>query len=291
MFELSEELKRHYPNAKTDTLIASLRDERRITEIFEKFKPQIIYHAAAHKHVPLMEESPCEAVKNNCGGTLTIAMLADHYNVEHFVFVSTDKAVRPTNVMGATKRICEMIVQSINKEASTRYVSVRFGNVLGSNGSVVPLFLKQIEEGGPVTVTHKEVTRFFMTIPEAVSLVLQASIPKDENELFILDMGEPIKIYDLALNLIKLKGFIPDKDIKIDITGLRPGEKLYEEVLIREEWLVKTCIDLIFAEKLPEIKEGEFFEKLDRLISEADNNSALIKEEIANVCDSYRLTS
>lgn len=288
LYELSEEIKRYFPRADAVSLIASIQDENRINRIIKEFRPQIIFHAAAHKHVPLMEDSPCEAVKNNCGGTLVLAKLADKYKVEHFILISTDKAVRPTNVMGATKRICEMIIQAINQKSKTRFVAVRFGNVLGSNGSVVPLFLKQIEEGGPVTLTHKSITRFFMTIPEAISLVLQASLPSNAGELFVLDMGEPVKIYDLAENLIKLEGLVPEKDIKIEIIGLRPGEKLYEEILIQEEGLEKTHNDLIFVEKPAKIDETGFFEKLEKLISSANSNSPKIIDEIATVCDTYR---
>jgi FlaA1/EpsC-like NDP-sugar epimerase len=286
--DLTAELQRHYPAAEIITLVASVRDERRIAKIFETYHPQIIYHAAAHKHVPLMEDSPCEAVKNNCAGTLSLAQLADRYHAEHFIMISTDKAVRPTNVMGATKRICEMIVHMIGKTSDTRFVAVRFGNVLGSNGSVIPLFLRQIEEGGPVTVTHKDVTRFFMTISEAVSLVLQAGIPNGGGELFILDMGEPVKIYDLAVNLIKLKGLVPDKDIRIKFTGLRPGEKLYEELLMDEEGLESTHNDLIFVGRPVDVDRKIFEKKLHILIEEADANSDRIKEELMLVCDTYR---
>ncbi|MDR1796627.1 MAG: polysaccharide biosynthesis protein [Clostridiales Family XIII bacterium] len=286
--DLAAELSRHFPGVDMVSLIASVRDEARLRSIFEEYRPDVIYHAAAHKHVPLMEGSPCEAVKNNCGGTLTLARLADEYGVGDFVLISTDKAVRPTNVMGATKRICELIVQTVGRASKTRFVAVRFGNVLGSNGSVIPLFLRQIEEGGPVTVTHREVTRFFMTISEAVSLVLQASLLRGAGELFILDMSEPVKIYDLAANLIKLRGLKPGKDIEIRITGLRPGEKLYEELLMAEEGLDSTMNDLIFVGKPTEIDAAAFFEKLDRLLAAAEENAGDIKEEIAKVCDTYR---
>jgi FlaA1/EpsC-like NDP-sugar epimerase len=281
------ELQQRVADVEILPLVASVRDEGRLESIFEEHRPNIIYHAAAHKHVPLMEGSPCEAVKNNCGGTLTLAKLSDEYHVEHFILISTDKAVRPTSVMGATKRICEMIVQTFNKSSKTRFVAVRFGNVLGSNGSVIPLFLRQIEEGGPVTVTHREVTRFFMTIREASSLVLQAGIPNCDGELFVLDMGEPVKIYDLATNLIKLKGLEPEKDIRIEISGLRPGEKLYEELLMAEEGLDSTHNDLIFVGKPLEINKEVFLESLGRLLAAAAENSSDIKEELRRVCDTY----
>ncbi|MFR4798608.1 MAG: polysaccharide biosynthesis protein, partial [Lentihominibacter sp.] len=239
-YELQMELVRYYPEAEVHVLIASVRDYDRLESIFKEYQPDVIYHAAAHKHVPLMEYSPNEAVKNNCKGTLNMAKLADKYEVKKFVLISTDKAVRPTNVMGATKRICEMIVQTYSRMSDTEFVAVRFGNVLGSNGSVIPLFLKQIEAGGPITLTHREITRFFMTVSEAVSLVLQAGLLAKGGEIFVLDMGQPVKIYDLAVNLIRMKGYIPDRDIKIEIVGLRPGEKLYEELLMAEEGLEST---------------------------------------------------
>ena len=235
-------LKVKHPEIDVYVLIASIRDYDRMECIFKKYKPQIIYHAAAHKHVPLMEYSPNEAVKNNCKGTLNLCKLADKYEVKRFVLISTDKAVRPTNVMGATKRICEKIIQSYNKISKTEFVAVRFGNVLGSNGSVIPLFLKQIEEGGPVTVTHKEVTRFFMTVREAVSLVIQAGLLAEGGEIFVLDMGKPVKIYDLAVNLIKLKGYVPNEDIKIEVVGLRPGEKDMKKFLWKKKVLLEQRI-------------------------------------------------
>lgn len=235
-----------------------------------------------------MEYSPNEAVKNNCKGTLNLAKLADQYQVKRFVLISTDKAVRPTNVMGATKRICEMIVQSYDKMSETEFVAVRFGNVLGSNGSVIPLFLKQIEAGGPVTLTHKEITRFFMTVSEAVSLVLQAGLLARGGEIFVLDMGQPVKIYDLAVNLIRLKGYIPDEDIKIEIVGLRPGEKLYEELLMAEEGLESTPNELIYIGKPIKLEYTEFLRKLDHLIAVAEQNGKAIKEELRKVCDTYQ---
>ena len=287
-YELQMELARYYPEADVLVLIASVRDYDRLESIFREYRPDVIYHAAAHKHVPLMEYSPNEAVKNNCKGTLNMVKLADKYKTERFVLISTDKAVRPTNVMGATKRICEMIVQTYSRMSDTEFVAVRFGNVLGSNGSVIPLFLKQIEGGGPVTLTHREITRFFMTVSEAVSLVLQAGLLAKGGEIFVLDMGQPVKIYDLAVNLIKMKGYIPDRDIKIEIVGLRPGEKLYEELLMAEEGLESTPNDLIFIGKPIEIDSKVFLKKLDSLIYAAEKNSEDIKHEIEKVCDTYR---
>lgn len=248
-YELQNELRRKMPDLKKKVLIASVREEKRLENIFKKYKPQVVFHAAAHKHVPLMEDSPEEAIKNNVVGTLNAAECANKYGVERFVLISTDKAVNPTNVMGASKRLCEMIIQAINKKSNTEYVAVRFGNVLGSNGSVIPLFKKQIAEGGPVTLTHKEITRYFMLIPEAAQLVLQAGAYAKGGEIFVLDMGNPVKIYDLARDLIKLSGFEPEKDIRIEISGLRPGEKLYEELLMNEEGLTKTRHEKIFIGK------------------------------------------
>lgn len=272
-YDIQQELIRHYhKDLNLKVLIASIRDEEKMNTIFEKYKPEIVFHAAAHKHVPLMEDSPCEAVKNNVFGTLNVAKLSSKYKVDKFVLISTDKAVNPTNIMGATKRCCEMIIQSLNKTSDTEFVAVRFGNVLGSNGSVVPLFKKQIAEGGPVTVTHEEVTRFFMTIPEAVSLVLQASAMAKGGEIFVLDMGEPVKIIDLARNLIKLSGYEPNVDINIEVTGLRPGEKLYEEVLMDEEGLTRTSNDQIRIGKPIKIDEAEFKRELSMLKRVAENN-------------------
>ncbi len=288
-YEIQMELERHYPELQIITLIGSVRDYDRLEKMFKDYKPQIIYHAAAHKHVPLMEDSPNEAIKNNCLGTFNMAKLADLYKAENFTLISTDKAVRPTNVMGATKRICEMIIQSYAKKSEhTRYAAVRFGNVLGSNGSVIPLFLKQIEEGGPVTVTHKEITRFFMTIPEAVSLVLQASLFAKGGEIFVLDMGKPVKIYELAENLIRMKGYKPNQDILIEISGLRPGEKLYEELLMDEEGLTKTANEKIFVGHPIAMDEEHFFEQLDFLIKDSYCNSEDIIMEIAKICITYR---
>lgn len=290
-YELQMELAQYYPEADVEVLIASVRDYDRLEDIFRKYRPDVVYHAAAHKHVPLMEFSPNEAVKNNCKGTLNMVKLADQYKVKRFVLISTDKAVRPTNVMGATKRICEMIVQTYSRMSDTEFVAVRFGNVLGSNGSVIPLFLKQIAAGGPVTLTHKEITRFFMTVSEAVSLVLQAGLLAKGGEIFVLDMGQPVKIYDLAVNLIKMKGYVPGKDIKIEIVGLRPGEKLYEELLMAEEGLESTPNDLIFIGQPIDIDREEFLEKLDKLIAIAQTNSDDIKHEIEKICDTYKITN
>ncbi|MFR8039700.1 MAG: polysaccharide biosynthesis protein [Anaerovoracaceae bacterium] len=287
-YELQMDLKRYYPDADVYVLIASVRDYDRMENIFKEYRPDVVYHAAAHKHVPLMEYSPNEAVKNNCKGTLNMAKLSDKYGVKRFVLISTDKAVRPTNVMGATKRICEMIVQTYDKMSETEFVAVRFGNVLGSNGSVIPLFLKQIEAGGPVTLTHREITRFFMTVSEAVSLVLKAGLMAKGGEIFVLDMGQPVKIYDLAVNLIKMKGYVPDRDIKIEIVGLRPGEKLYEELLMAEEGLQNTSNDLIYIGKPIDIDSKKFMKQLDILIKEAEKNIKDIKHEIEKVCDTYR---
>jgi len=287
-YELQMELIRKYPEADIEVLIGSIRDYDRLESIFDTYKPEIVYHAAAHKHVPLMEVSPNEAVKNNCLGTLNLVKLADKYNVKRFVLISTDKAVRPTNVMGATKRICEMIVQAYSQRSKTEFVAVRFGNVLGSNGSVIPLFLKQIEAGGPVTLTHKEITRFFMTVSEAVSLVLQAGMMAKGGEIFVLDMGKPVKIYDLAKNLIRLKGYVPNEDIKIEIVGLRPGEKLYEELLMAEEGLESTSNNLIFIGKPINIEAEKFIQQLDKLIFIAEKNEENIKLEIKKICDTYK---
>lgn len=287
-YELEVELRRNYPDTDLEVLIASVRDYDRLETIFVKYRPDVVYHAAAHKHVPLMETSPNEAIKNNCLGTLNLVKLSDKYGVKRFVMISTDKAVRPTNVMGATKRICEMIVQTYNNRSETEFVAVRFGNVLGSNGSVIPLFLKQIEAGGPVTLTHRDITRFFMTIPEAVSLVLTAGLMAKGGEIFILDMGEPVKIYDLACNLIKMKGYRPEKDIQIEVVGLRPGEKLYEELLMAEEGLQETENQKIHIGKPIEIDEEEFLKKLDRLIDKAEDNMADIRKDIKEICTTYQ---
>ena len=261
-YEIQQEIRRNYPQVDLKVLIGSIRDEKRLCEIFEEYKPDFVYHAAAHKHVPLMEDSPKEAVKNNVFGTYNLAKTADKYGVKRFVMISTDKAVNPTNVMGATKRICEMIVQSFNKNSKTEYVAVRFGNVLGSNGSVIPLFKEQIEKGGPVTVTHPDIIRYFMLIPEAVSLVLQAGAYANGGEIFILDMGSPVKIRELAENLIRLSGHVPGEDIEIKYTGLRDGEKLYEELLISEEGIQKTQNNLIYIARPMEFDSENLFNKI-----------------------------
>ena len=288
-YDIEQELIRNYPELNLKTIIGSVRDYDRLENVFKLYKPEYVFHAAAHKHVPLMEKSPNEAIKNNCLGTLNVVKLSDIYKVKKFVLISTDKAVRPTNVMGATKRICEMIIQTYNKKSKTDFVAVRFGNVLGSNGSVIPLFLKQIENGGPVTVTHKDITRFFMTIPEAVSLILQAFIYAKGGEIFVLDMGEPVKIYDLAKKIIRYKGLEPGIDIKIKITGLRPGEKLYEELLMDEEGLQETPNKLIHIGKPIEMNNKVFLKELDKLISYAYKNDKDIKEKLAKVVDTYTI--
>lgn len=264
-YDIQQELKRTYPELNLTVLIGSVRNTHRINSIFERYQPQIVYHAAAHKHVPLMEDSPNEAIKNNVFGTYKTAKAASKYGAERFVLISTDKAVNPTNIMGASKRMCEMVVQMLNKSSKTDFVAVRFGNVLGSNGSVIPLFKKQIENGGPVTVTHPDIIRYFMTIPEAVSLVLQAGAYAKGGEIFVLDMGEPVKILDLAKNLIRLSGYIPNEDIMIQFTGLRPGEKLFEELLMHEEGLQDTPNKLIHIGKPIDFDEKVFKAQLDEL--------------------------
>ncbi len=268
-YDLTNELLYLYPDLNIKTLIASVRDKDRMDSICKQYKPSVIFHAAAHKHVPLMEDSPCEAIKNNVFGTLNMVQCAAQNNIPKFVMISTDKAVNPTNVMGATKRLCEIIVQAYQKISSTNFVAVRFGNVLGSNGSVIPLFKRQIARGGPVTLTHKEITRFFMTIPEAAQLVLQASLYAKGGEIFVLDMGQPVKIYDLAMNMIKLSGYVPYEDIDIQITGLRPGEKLYEELLMSEEGLGQTAHNKIFIGKPSFAEFEELKPKLEALYTAA----------------------
>lgn len=288
-YDIQQELLRKYPSLDLRTIIGSVRDYDRLEKVFKKFKPDLVYHAAAHKHVPLMEVSPYEAIKNNSFGTLNTVKLADKYKVKKFVLISTDKAVRPTNVMGASKRICEMIVQTYDKiSKNTDYVAVRFGNVLGSNGSVIPLFLKQIENGGPVTVTDEKMERFFMTIPEAVSLVLQAGCYAKGGEIFVLDMGKPVRIKALAEKLIRYKGLEPNKDIEIKITGLRPGEKLYEERLMEEEGMQTTPNKLISIGKPLNIPES-FLKDLDDLIKSAYNNDDEIKDKVAKIVTTYKV--
>lgn len=286
-YDIQQELKINYPDANVVTLIGSIRNVSRLESVFAQYKPDIVYHAAAHKHVPLMEVSPDEAVKNNVVGTWNVARMADKYGVKKFVMISTDKAVNPTNVMGATKRICEMIVQTYNEISKTDFVAVRFGNVLGSNGSVIPLFKRQIEAGGPVTVTDPNIIRYFMTIPEAVSLVLQAGAYAKGGEIFILDMGEPVKIDDLAKNLIRLSGYTLGVDMEIKYTGLRPGEKLYEELLMKEEGLQETDNKLIHIGKTIEFDKENFFDNLEKLKEEAYSETGNIRELIKEVVPTY----
>lgn len=286
-YDIQQELKINYPDANVVTLIGSIRNVSRLESVFAQYKPDIVYHAAAHKHVPLMEVSPDEAVKNNVVGTWNVARMADKYGVKKFVMISTDKAVNPTNVMGATKRICEMIVQTYNEISKTDFVAVRFGNVLGSNGSVIPLFKRQIEAGGPVTVTDSNIIRYFMTIPEAVSLVLQAGAYAKGGEIFILDMGEPVKIDDLAKNLIRLSGYTLGVNMEIKYTGLRPGEKLYEELLMKEEGLQETDNKLIHIGKPIEFDKENFFDNLEKLKEEAYSETGNIRELIKEVVPTY----
>lgn len=283
LYDIEQELKFNYPDMEIDAIVASVREKHRLNEIFEQYHPYLVFHAAAHKHVPLMETSPLEAIKNNVFGTYNTVKCADEYGVKRFILISTDKAVNPTNIMGATKRLCELIIQAKNKVSKTEYAAVRFGNVLGSNGSVVPLFKKQIAKGGPVTVTHKEITRFFMTIPEAVSLVLQAMSGAKGGEIFVLDMGKPVKIYNMAVKLIKLSGLEPDVDIQIKVTGLRPGEKLYEELLMAEEGLTETKHDKIHVARPSNIDMEKLEAKLAKLQHLLDNTNNEQKDEIKDV--------
>lgn len=286
-YDIQQELIRKYPELDLVVLIASVRNKERIDSIFETYRPNIVYHAAAHKHVPLMEDSPHEAIKNNVFGTYKVAQAADRYGVDKFVLISTDKAVNPTNIMGASKRLCEMLIQSMNRSSRTNYVAVRFGNVLGSNGSVIPLFKKQIVEGGPVTVTHPDIIRYFMTIPEAVSLVLQAGAYARGGEIFVLDMGEPVKILDLATNLIKLSGYRVGEDIQIVFTGLRPGEKMYEELLMNEEGLKETANKMIFIGKPIEFDEEVFRSQLVELEREAMDETSDIRAAVEKIVTTY----
>jgi FlaA1/EpsC-like NDP-sugar epimerase len=286
-YDIQQELIRKYPELDLVVLIASVRNKERIDSIFETYRPNIVYHAAAHKHVPLMEDSPHEAIKNNVFGTYKVAQAADRYGVDKFVLISTDKAVNPTNIMGASKRLCEMLIQSMNRSSRTNYVAVRFGNVLGSNGSVIPLFKKQIVEGGPVTVTHPDIIRYFMTIPEAVSLVLQAGAYAKGGEIFVLDMGEPVKILDLATNLIKLSGYRVGEDIQIVFTGLRPGEKMYEELLMNEEGLKETANKMIFIGKPIEFDEEVFRSQLVELEREAMDENSDIRAAVEKIVTTY----
>ena len=293
LYNIEMELKQNHYDEKFEivAIVGSVRDKKRLEQVFKKYNPYLVFHAAAHKHVPLMEVSPLEAIKNNVFGTYNVANYADKYSVKRFILISTDKAVNPTNIMGATKRMCEMIIQAFNKKSKTEFAAVRFGNVLGSNGSVLPLFKKQISAGGPVTVTHKEITRFFMTIPEAVSLVLQAMSYAKGGEIFVLDMGEPVKIYDLAVSLIKLSGLEPNVDIPIEITGLRPGEKLYEELLMSEEGLQTTAHNKIFIGKPSDITYEQMLKKLGKLeeIIQNENISVnKIKDTMKQVVPTYK---
>ena len=288
LYETEMELRQANKNAPIVTIIASVRDRKRIEEVFEKYKPQVVFHAAAHKHVPLMETSPVEAIKNNVFGTYNVVECSDKYNVEKFTFISTDKAVNPTSIMGATKRICEMIIQAKNRTSKTVFAAVRFGNVLGSHGSVIPLFKRQIEAGGPVTVTHKEITRYFMLIPEAVGLILQSATFANGGEIFVLDMGEPVKIYDLATTLIKMSG----KKVPIEVVGLRKGEKLYEELLMAEEGLIKTLHEKIMISRINAPEDDEIKKNLERLheLIESENHTRkdvknLIKEIVPTFID------
>ena len=287
VYDIQQELKQKYPELNLVVLIASVRNTNRMNFIFSKYKPDIVYHAAAHKHVPLMEDSPTEAIKNNVFGTFKTAQAAAMSGVRRFVMISTDKAVNPTNIMGASKRICEMIIQTFDKHYETEFVAVRFGNVLGSNGSVIPLFRKQIAAGGPVTVTHPDIIRYFMTIPEAVSLVLQAGAYAKGGEIFVLDMGEPVKILSLAENLIKLSGYRVGEDIKIEFTGLRPGEKLYEELLMDEEGMKDTANRMIHIGKPIELDEHEFFAQLKELKDESQIESSDIRPLIQKIVPTY----
>lgn len=288
-YDIQQELKIKYPNMDLVVLIGSVRNGRKVNSVFAKYRPDIVYHAAAHKHVPLMEDSPNEAIKNNVFGTYKVALASDRYGVEKFVLISTDKAVNPTNIMGASKRMCEMIIQVFNDRSSTEYVAVRFGNVLGSNGSVIPLFRRQVEAGGPVTVTHPDIIRYFMTIPEAVSLVLQAGASAKGGEIFVLDMGKPVKIVDLAKNLIRLSGYTLGTDMEIKYTGLRPGEKLYEELLMAEEGLENTENDKIHIGKPMEFDEEAFLKDLEDLYKEAYAETDRMKYIVHKIVPTYHL--
>ena len=289
-YDIQMELQRSCPELNLEVLIGSVRDTKRVNYILEKYNPEIVFHAAAHKHVPLMEDSPNEAIKNNVFGTYKMAQAAAKYGVKRFVLISTDKAVNPTNIMGASKRLCEMVVQMMNRRSNTEFVAVRFGNVLGSNGSVIPLFKKQIAAGGPVTVTHPDIIRYFMTISEAVSLVLQASYYAKGGEIFVLDMGEPVKIDTMARNLIRLSGFEPDIDIKVEYTGLRPGEKLYEELLMAEEGLKSTKNKLIHIGKPIEMDDEVFITQIERLEKAYKSEASDMKDIVAEIVPTYKRT-
>jgi FlaA1/EpsC-like NDP-sugar epimerase len=291
LYDIELELKTNHPNNDIRAIVANIREKERLDTIFEKYNPEIVFHAAAHKHVPLMENNPTEAIKNNVFGTYNLVNCSDKYNVKRFILISTDKAVNPTNIMGATKRLCEMVIQAKNKQSNTEYVAVRFGNVLGSNGSVVPLFKKQLAHGGPLTVTHKEITRFFMTIPEAVALVLQAITYAEGGEIFVLDMGEPVKIYDLAKSLIELSGYNRGKDMEIEITGMRHGEKLYEELLMNEENLQATKHEKIYITQSMNFTMEDIENKLDMfraIIHDEHTSKEEIKETMKKCVPTYR---
>ncbi|QXM06676.1 polysaccharide biosynthesis protein [Crassaminicella indica] len=288
LYDIQEELNVKYPNVDKSFMVGSVRDVKRLNYIFSSCSPHIVFHAAAHKHVPLMEDSCGEAVKNNVFGTLNVVKMSDRYHVEKFILISSDKAVNPTNVMGATKRICEMIVQSFNKNSKTDFVAVRFGNVLGSRGSVIPLFKKQIARGGPVTVTHPDIIRYFMTISEAVQLVMESAAMAKGGEIFVLDMGEPVKIDQLARDLITLSGFEPDKDIEIKYTGLRPGEKLYEELLVNDENVEKTHKEKIYVEKPMDIEYYQLMKDIDALKKCIDSDPSYIKNRLKRIVPTYK---
>lgn len=287
-YDIQMELQRTFPELNLEVLIGSVRNTNRVDSLMDQYRPNLVFHAAAHKHVPLMEQSPGEAIKNNVLGTYKLARAAAKYQVKRFVLISTDKAVNPTNIMGASKRLCEMVVQMMNRESDTEFVAVRFGNVLGSNGSVIPLFKKQIDAGGPVTVTHPDIIRYFMTISEAVSLVLQAGYYAKGGEIFVLDMGEPVKIDTMARNMIRLSGYEPDVDIKIVYTGLRPGEKLYEELLMKEEGLQETANRLIHIGKPIEMDDEKFREQLDWLKEACESENANVKDIVAQIVPTYQ---
>ena len=287
-YDIQMELQRNHPDLNLLVLIGSVRNTNRVNQIMSLYHPDLVFHAAAHKHVPLMEDSPNEAIKNNVLGTYKMAQAAAKYGVKRFVLISTDKAVNPTNIMGASKRLCEMVVQMMNRESETEFVAVRFGNVLGSNGSVIPLFKKQIEAGGPVTVTHPDIIRYFMTIPEAVSLVLQAGYYAKGGEIFILDMGDPVKIDTMARNMIRLSGYEPDVDIKVEYTGLRPGEKLYEELLMKEEGLQETDNKLIHIGKPIVMDDEKFKEQLERLAKASKMEVSNMKDIVAEMVPTYK---
>ncbi len=287
-YDIQQELRRNFPELNLEVLIGSVRNTSRVDWVVGHYRPDLIFHAAAHKHVPLMEDSPNEAIKNNVFGTYKVASAAAKYGVRRFVLISTDKAVNPTNIMGASKRLCEMVIQMMDRRSKTEFVAVRFGNVLGSNGSVIPLFKKQIAAGGPVTVTHPDIIRYFMTIPEAVSLVLQAGYYAKGGEIFILDMGEPVKIDTMARNMIRLSGYEPDVDIKVVYTGLRPGEKLYEELLMKEEGLQETANRLIHIGKPIEMDDEKFAAQLDCLKAACQAETENMKDIVAEIVPTYR---